>query len=177
MTVPKPNFSRCRYFPIQEKWRKLGPIFRSKEARSIWHPCMEEFMQQRAEQNKYPYRPQPDAQFPTDYESCDWRCETPYSKQPKFWDYARHSACHWVVDLCLYAAKRAYPDVPWRILTARHHTTVWSGDMKNPVLFDVNFLAMGVKASEALRIAWRGRMLRPGRHLKHYLMPKELLAA
>ncbi len=161
-------WSKTEYFDIQKNWRKLGVLFRSDVARSIWHPCMEEFAQQQAEEHKFPHRPKPDAQFPTDYESCDWRCDRP-GKQPAFWDYARHAACHWVADLALFVAKTAYPQTPWRILTARHHTTVWNGSTEAPILFDINFHAMGVTAQEAIKKASKGRELKAGHYLKPYL--------
>lgn len=164
-------WSKTQYFDIQKNWRKLGKLFRSDTARSIWHPCMEEFMEWRAEENKYPYKPQPEAKAPTDYESCDWRWnqDVSYNRQPKFWDYARHSACHWVADLALFVAKTAYPQEPWRILTARHHTTVWNGSTTAPVLFDINFHAMGVEPQEAIKLASKGRELKVGHYLKPYL--------
>lgn len=170
-------WEKTRYFPIQKHWRKLGPIFRSEEARKIWHPCMEEFMECRAEEarkegpSNYVHKPQIDAKFPTDYESCDWRAcnEIPYNRQPRFWDYARHSACHWVADLAMYVAKLSHPSIPWRILTARKHTTVWNGCITDPVLFDINFHAMGVEPDQAMMLASHGRELKPGKYLKPYL--------
>ncbi len=165
---------KAKYFPIQKHWRKLAPIFRSREARNIWHPCMEEFMERRADEHGYPHKPRPDAKFPTSYESCDWRYnrEISYSRQPKFWDYARFEACHWVADLALYVAMTVFPAIPWRILYCQKHTTVWNGSVSNPVLFDINFNAMGIEASEAMKIASKGREFKPGKYLKAYLHRK-----
>lgn len=108
-----------------------------------------------------------DHRAPSSYDSCDWRFERP--RELAFWEFACHSACHWVVDLGLFVAKSAYPDVPWRILTARHHTTAWNGSTENPVLFDINFHAIGIDPSEAMKSASKGREMKIGRYLKGYL--------
>lgn len=142
---------------------------------------MEENRKWHAEDHGFEYKPHPEYRLPSDYDSCDWRfCESDGSlrrgRRPAFWDYACHAACHWLVDLNLYVATRAYPKQPWRILhcsTAKHnHSTVWNGDLQVPLLFDVNFLALGVSASEALQTAWPGQELLPWEPLKDYLFPE-----
>lgn len=163
-------WQRTRYFPIQKHWRKLGPIFRSEEARKIWHPCLEEFDLWRSRENGYKYKPDKDARAPIRYDSCDWRWNRERrGPLPAFWDFACHSACHWVADLAMFAAKSTLPNIPWRILTAQKHTTVWNGCVEDPVLFDINFHAIGVKSAEAMKLASCGRELKPGRYLKPYL--------
>lgn len=170
--VSRARISRTTYFQIQKYWRRLKPIFESKEARSIWWPNMLEYSEQRASQ--YGYRLNGRHllnKLPRDFDSCDWRYNGDWRKgrQPAFWDYACHGACHWLVDLCLYVAQTAYPDIPWRIVSSSKHSTVWNGDIRNPVLFDVNFLAMGNSAKEALKTARRGRELKPGRILRWWV--------
>lgn len=167
MTKPKPNYSRARHFDIQKHWRKLGPIFKSKEAEKIWRPCMREFVENRLKEGFCTAdRPHP---TPASYENGDWRWYPPKrGRQPAYWDFVCSCSCHWIVDLCLYVATTAYPNVPWRILNSREHSTVWNGNLKSPVLFDVNFSAMGVSAKEGLKLAYKGRTLAPGRYLKPY---------
>ncbi len=170
-----PNYANAKFVDIQKHWRKLGPLFRSEEARKIWAPCMLEFALDRAAEHGFTFdksRPRP---LPSSYDSCDWRCCPDVPRRgpsPAFWDYACHSACHWVVDLCLFVAKRAYPQQPWRILYSNalksNHSTVWNGDLKNPLLFDVNFSAIGVSPKEALQLAWPGSELSVGEYLKGY---------
>jgi hypothetical protein len=164
-------WKKARYYDLKEKWSKVSKFFRSEEARNIWHPCIEEFMERRAEESGFPHTPKPDARFPTEYESCDWRSSAT-GRQPAFWDYARHSACHWVADLALFVAKKVHPEVPWRLLYSQKHTTVPNGSVQDPVLFDINFQAMGVTASQALEIASKGREFKPGVYLKPYLHRK-----
>ncbi len=173
--VSRAKVSRAVYFPIQKHWRRLKPIFESKEAYSIWWPNMLEYSEQRARQNEYSLNGRHlKFQLPRDFDSCDWRynCEGRKGRQPRFWDYACHSACHWLVDLCLYVASTAYPDVPWRIVSSAKHSTVWNGDIENPILFDVNFLAIGVTPKEALTLARKGRELKPRRVLRWWIKYK-----
>lgn len=168
--LEKPEYraavKRAKYFDIHKNWRKLGPIFKSEEARRIWKPCMEQFDMWRFKDNKRQgeWKSDPRDTLPRHYDSCDWRFDR--ARELPFWDYACHSACHWVVDLALFVAMRAYPDVPWRIVTSKRHTTVWNGSLKDPVMFDINFCAIGVKSSEAMEAAFSGSIRRPGVYLK-----------
>ncbi len=162
-------WARTRYFDIQKHWRKLGPIFKSEQATKIWRETMWEFDEMRRgapSPNVTPLEKMK-VRAPECFDGCDWRFEN--SHPPAFWEYACHSACHWVVDLGLYVAKTAYPNVPWRILTKKEHTTAWNGSVEEPVLFDINFHALGIEPSEAMKLASRGRELKVGKYLKFYL--------
>ena len=165
---PLPSSRRAKYFPIQQRWRKLKPIFESDKAHSIWWPNMLDYAVNRSIQNGYELNGRHLLnKLPRDFDSCDWRWgEGRRGPQPAFWNYVCHSACHWMVDCCLYVAMTAYPDIPWRIISSSKHSTVWNGDFKNPILFDVNFLALGVHASEAIHLACRGRVLKKGTYLR-----------
>lgn len=152
------------YFPIQQYWWKLRSIYQSEECRKIWHPCMEQYMRWRGFQNGFKHTPKPDAPSPSWYDSCDWRFDRP-GRKPAFWDYVCHSACHWVADMNLFVAMQAFPKDAWRIITSEEHSTVWNGEPE-PVLFDTNFLALGVSAPEAMRLALKGKIKKPGKWLK-----------
>lgn len=168
-------WNKTRYFDLQKNWRKVGPVFKSESARNIWHPCIEEYMFFRAEENGYKYKPDPNAECPAEYESCDWAYSEPRKgPKPKYWDYARHAACHWLVDLALFVAMKCYPKTPWRILTHDDHSTVWNGSVEDPVLFDINYKAIGVSSFEAMKRASAGRELKPGKYLKRYLHGKQI---
>lgn len=98
-------------------------------------------------------------QYPRDFESCDWDwCHR--GREPRFWRYVKHSACHWLVNFNLRLATLALPRRPWRILTSDRHSTVWDG-MKT--LFDFNFLAFGVPPQECIELASGGRQLPVGK--------------
>lgn len=83
--------------------------------------------------------------YPAQFESCDWRWER-RGRHPRFWRYVKHSACHWLVNHGLVLAQSVMPERPWRIVTSDRHSTVWDGDA---TLFDLNFVALQVPASEA----------------------------
>lgn len=104
--------------------------------------------------------------LPSGYDCRDWTWDKrgPY---PAFWNFVCFGACHWLVDLNLFVAASAWPKVPWRILNASKHSTVWNGDYLKPVLFDANWLVFEVTPEETLRTTWRGR--RPAKFLKSYL--------
>lgn len=165
------------YADIQRHWRKLGPIFRSKECRSVWVPCMTEYMQQRSS-GKWKFKYDPGKyRTPSCFDSCDWRWNrNRRGPHPEFWDYACHSACHWVVDMCLYVAISYAPHLQWRIISSDKHSTVWNGSLDWPVLFDVNFLALGVAPDEAWNLAHsKGtKTLKPHHWMKWYNVPRRL---
>lgn len=141
------------YYPIQQKWRRLGPLYRSIDAALIWYVEMESFLRNKAEQHGFPYRPKQytDALAPAAYDGCDWRiCRSRPGPAPAFWEYVCHSACHWTCSLHLWVASEVAPDRPWRIVTSQKHSTVWDG---HKTLWDGNFLALGVPAAKAWELA------------------------
>lgn len=164
---PRIKISKITYYPIQLHWRKLAPIFHSKQCERIWRPNMVEYLQQRASDNDYKYIARHFA-FPSDCDSCDWRWDLK-RKHPAYFDFVCHSACHWLVDMCLFVAKAAHPEVPWRIVSSNKHSTVWNGDKENPVLFDANFLALDVAPKVAWQLAIKGRVLKPGKVLRTWV--------
>lgn len=152
---------KASYVQIQKEWRKLRPFFESEKARNIWEWQMREYLGWRAyecESNGGKFSidwQHVHLAYPADCDSCDWRFdrETNLSRRPAYWDYVCHGASHDLVDLNLFVAKNAYPDVPWQILSSDSHSTVWNGSSTNPVLFDANFLALGVDPTKALKMA------------------------
>ena len=149
--VKDAKFESTRYFPIMKHWGKLRPIYHSREAYKVWWPNMVEYLTQKAQ--KYGFDPCfDDKKTPSDFEACDWRCGR-RGRHPEYWLFVCYYACHWLVDLHLFAAIRAVPTTQWRIVSSRKHSTVWDGDTENPLLFDLNFLALGVPPQEALMMA------------------------
>ena len=137
------------FYPIQKRWRKLGPIYRSPEAKAIWLPEMMDYQRQRMEDLgvSYPYPEDTSELRPADWESCDWRWnQGRRGPQPQFWDYVCHASCHWTANLSLFVAMAAEPDRPWRMVSSCAHTTVWDGA---ETLWDPQFQALGVSATDA----------------------------
>jgi len=150
-----------RYYPVQRRWRRVkGLLVADVEAQEIlvrdfnrytWGRWRERFTA---------------GMVPHDFESCDWWCEH-RGRMPDFWRYVKHGACYWLVNFNLRLAQLVEPERPWRILTGNSdlpntHSTVWDGSAK---LFDMNFLALGVSASEAFALA-NATMLAPGEYMR-----------
>ena len=142
-----------KFYPIQKRWKKLGPVYRSPEAKAVWLPEMMDYQRQRMADFGVTYAyPQdtPDLR-PEDWESCDWR----YSQgrkgpQPSFWSFVCHGSCHWLANLSLFVAQQVEPNRPWRIVTSGTHTTVWDGE---ETLFDANFVALGITPDQTWELA------------------------
>ena len=77
-------------------------------------------------------------QYPDQFESCDWRWSV-RGKHPRYFQYVKHGACHWLVNFNLTLAQLVEPKKEWRIITSRIHSTVWDGEH---TLFDLNGLAL-----------------------------------
>jgi len=163
-------YENAEYVNITAKWQRLKPAFQSKEARDIWEPCLREFSQSEAFERGREYRV--DFYEGKNARPCwhdgDWRFGHG-RRIPEWWDYACGKACHWIVDLALFVAQSKLKSEEWRIVSSQKHSTVWNGDCENPLLFDINFLALGVPAKEALSLAATGRELKVGKYLKAYL--------
>ena len=100
-------------------------------------------------------------QVPREFETCDWDVDYE-GRHPGYWAYVKHAACHWLVNFNLALAKLVDPERPWRIITSVKHSSVWDGDK---MLFDFNFLALGVPADEAFEMAYK-RVLPVGTYLE-----------
>jgi hypothetical protein len=126
--------------------------------------------------NKFTYgrwrTPFTNGEYPRDFESCDWSWDH-RGKEPRFWRYVKHSACHWLVNFNLSLAQLVERGRPWRIVTSDEHSTVWDGDQ---TLFDLNFVALGISPDECFQIADIKR-LPPGRELTVYLADHFSVAA
>lgn len=164
------KFENTTYVDITKKWSKLKSLFQSKEARDIWEPCLREFTQIECKKRgkEYPVAFYEGENARPCWHDGDWRCGT--SRPPEWWNYACGKACHWVADLALFVAQAGLKREQWRIVTSQKHSTVWNGDCENPVVFDLNFSALGIPPSEALLFAARrGRELKVGEYLKGHL--------
>jgi hypothetical protein len=130
---------------------------------------MNNYGQQRAEEHGFEFHYDPKRhRLPKDYDSCDWRWETGRpGRTPAYWDYVCHAACHWTCNLHLWVALEVEPETPWRIVTSQAHSTVWDGDQ---TLWDGNFLALGIPADEAWKLASEqsdSERLEPGVFMLH----------
>lgn len=166
----KVNPNKVKYVPIQQEWRRLKRLFESPLADRIWRRNLRDFRNQRADEHKFKYtHDESRYDWPCDHDSCDWRFDH-RGRRPDYWRFVCHSACHWLVDLNLYVACAAYPKWGWSIVTHNKHSTVWNGVEKDPWLFDLNFLALGVSPKQAWELASAGDILDYGQFLHPELL-------
>jgi hypothetical protein len=150
-----------QYYPIQARWRRIKPHISDARVQATLVRDFNKFTFGRWKQ------PFTAGMKPTEFESCDWRCETRRGRQPEFWDYVKHSACHWLVGFNLRLAELVEPKRAWRIVTSDAHSTTWDGDT---TLFDFNFLALGIAPDEAWRLASEGGTVMPiGKPIRVYM--------
>ncbi len=141
------------YQPIQKQWRKLGPLYRSEEAKRIWYPAMREYQRSRMDElnAKYAYPKNTPDLRPSHFDSCDWQLDRKQpGPAPVYWEYVCFGACHWLANLHLWVAWQAEPKYSWMIVTSEKHSLVWNGRDK---LWDANFMAIGVSTEEAWNLA------------------------
>jgi hypothetical protein len=133
-----------QHYPILKNWRrKIVPHLDNPKLQAILA----------ADFNKYTvgcwgqrFRP---GQLPADFESCDWRLSV-RGRHPKYFDYVKHGACHWLVNFNHHLAKLVEPNRTWRIITSDEHSTVWDNES---TLFDLNGLALFDSAAECFEAA------------------------
>lgn len=146
-----------RYYDLKKNWSHVQPHLTDEKLNAI---LVRDF-------NKFTFgmwgKAFKSGEFPHEYETCDWWVEH-RGKKPEFWKYTKHAACHWIVNFTLRLATLVEPKRSWRIVTSQEHSTVWDG---KATLFDFNFQAFGIKASEAFRLADEKR-LPVGKRLRVY---------
>jgi hypothetical protein len=147
------------YYNLQKNWRK---ITRHLNNPTVSHALVRDFNLFTMGTWATPFTP---GMLPEDVESCDWRCEGRRGPMPHYWRYVKHSACHWVVNFTLQLAQLVEPKKNWCIVTSDEHSTVWDG---GSILFDFNFQALGISATECWQEARYGKnakVLDPGSEL------------
>ena len=150
-----------RYYDLKRHWtKKIEPHLANKQLNNILVRDMNKFTMGRW------CKPFVHGKYPCEYESCDWSLDHK-GPAPRYWKYAKHAACHWLVNFNLKLATLVKPaERNWRIVTSDKHSTVWDGAK---TLFEFNFLAFGIPAQECFDLAFQdGAVLRPGKYLRTY---------
>lgn len=131
------------YYPVVKKWRNVKEHINNAGVQRV---LVQDF-------NKFTYgrwrKRFRHGMYPADFESCDWRFSL-RGRPPEYFKYVKHAACHWLVNFNLKLAMLVEPQREWRIVTCQKHSTVWDG---RKMLFDLNFLALGVPAKESFQLA------------------------
>jgi hypothetical protein len=146
-----------KYYDLRRNWKKVERHISNPRVADVLVRDFNRFTYGRCRQRFTA------GQYPFDFESCDWWISH-RGRQPRFWKYVKHAACHWTANWALGLAQLVRPDRPWRIITSNKHSTVWDG---KDTLFDFNFLALGVTPEECFSLAHK-RELAPGQHIKTY---------
>jgi hypothetical protein len=161
---PLTTVPQVAYYDLRKSWRKVKRHLNDKELNAI---LVRDF-------NRFTYggwRKQfKEGMYPCEFDSCHWTWRHK-GRQPGFWRYAAHHACHWLVNFALKLAMLVEPSKQWRIITSNKHSTVWDGDK---TVFEFNFQAFGIAPQECFELA-REHELAPGAELKvgwseHYAM-------
>jgi hypothetical protein len=155
---------KMRYYDLRaNNWtRKVQPHLDDPELQQILVRDFGKFTWGRWEQQFEP------GDVPRDFESCDWDLSV-RARRPRFWDYCKHAACHWLANFSLKLATLAEPSRPWRIVTSDEHSTVWDG---SDTLFDFNYNAMKISPDVCFKAAKHGanaEELQPGAYLEVHL--------
>lgn len=152
------TLSKLRYFDLKKHWtKKVLPHLKNEKLIAVLVEDLDKLAFSRWSKHFTA------DMVPAQFDSCDWRFNH-RGKQPRFWAYASHGKCHWLVNFNLELAKLVMPDRPWRIRTSQAHSTVWDG---GNLLFDINFLALGVPPDECFKLA-SGRSLKIGQRRVTY---------
>jgi hypothetical protein len=147
--------SKIKYYDLSKNWRKVK--------RHLDNPRVAETLVR--DFNKFTYGRWRErftaGHYPFEFESCDWWLGH-RGRRPKFWNYVKHAACHWLVNFALELAQLVEPNRKWRIISSDKHSTVWDGEN---TLFGFNFLALGISPKECFELAYEHE-LKPGQHGK-----------
>jgi len=131
--TPHPEIDSIKFYPVVKNWsRKICP--------HLDNPTLQKVLV--SDFNKYTTGRWGErfrlGQYPADFESCDWSCSV-RGRHPRYFQYVKHGACHWLVNFNLTLAQLVEPKKEWRIVTSLIHSTVWDGEH---TLFDLNGLAL-----------------------------------
>jgi hypothetical protein len=146
-----------KYYDLKKNWHRVKPYLADKKLNDVLVRDFNKFTFGRWSQTFT------HGDLPYEFESCDWDCDH-RGKRPAFWQYVKHSACHWLVNFNLHLAMLVQPKEPWRIITSEDHSTVWDGD---ETLFDFNFQAFGIDPDECFDLAFE-KELKPGKFIRVY---------
>ena len=159
------------FYPIQQRWRRLKPIFEQPDVIELMHEQLECYAKTRAENYGYEHKPTPFSLDlrPERWDSLDWRWDRGKpGRKPAFHRWVCMGACHWVASHNLMVISELEPDRPWQIATSDKHSSVV--DLERKLLFDPNLQALDVTPEEAWKraVEWHNSEILPvGIYMKH----------
>lgn len=161
------------YYPIQEKWRRLRPLFERPDVLELYHRELEAYNRSMRKVFDGPYSGFKPKQFtlelrPADYDKGDWRFGYRRGPNPGFWAFACSDACHWLTAGHMSVIATLEPDRPWQVAQSEKHSTIV--DLERELLFDTNFLAFGTPPEKCWELAVEHpttEFLEPGQFWTH----------
>jgi hypothetical protein len=155
-----------KYYDLVKNWAKVKPHLGDPGLNKVLVKDLNKFTYGRRREKftpgNVPFEHDKGCDWDIDLDADDWVLDevTGESYQtgeaPEFWEYVCFGACHWLVNFNLRLAQLVEPKKQWRILTSRHHSTVWDGDR-----LQFNHQAFGVPPAGCFVEARQG-----GRELK-----------
>lgn len=133
------------YYSTQKHWRKLKPIFESREIRAIMQVQMKRYKEVCEIKIGRP-RLRQSHRLPEDYDYGDWRCDH-RGRRPAYWSWVCSRACHWTAPVYLLVIRQALPGWNWSMLSGPKHATVHCDNY----IFDPQFEALDLTAN----VAWK----------------------
>lgn len=148
------------YYDVKRHWTKrIMPHLGDVELNEILRRDFSRYMAKRGWSDEL--KP---GETPRQWETCMWDLDH-YGPEPRYWQYVKHGACHWLANFNLRLAQLIEPNREWRIITSGLHSTVWDGAN---TLFELTYLALGITPDECFSWAdfgGRCKRLSPGEYL------------
>jgi hypothetical protein len=145
--------ARMEYYDLSKNWRTVKRHLEDNELNEV---LVKDF-------NKYTYgrwcEEFTHGRFPSEFDIHDWRSRHG-GRERAYWKYTCWGTCHWLVNFNLRLAMLVKPEVLWRIIASKQHSTVWDGEN---TLFEFSFQAMGIPPQECFKLAYETE-LEPGRY-------------
>lgn len=133
-----------KYYDLKKKWRYIKPHLKNKKLNKIIFKDVNEYQ----EMMGYPTKLKM-GDYPYMVDGTDWHLSQK-GRPPEYRNYTLACACHSLVRFNLKLARLVEPDSEWRIISSDRHSTVWDG---NETIFEFNYYAFGIPASEAFKKA------------------------
>jgi hypothetical protein len=132
-----------RYYDLKKHWSKVSPHLQNPE---VVDALVRDFGKYTKKRYNQTFKA---GQYPRDFETCLWDVGHK-GREPAYWKYVKHGACHWLANFELKLARLVEPKKPWRIITSDLHSTVWD---REKTLFEFNAQAMGTSPQKCFDLA------------------------
>lgn len=133
-----------KYFDVSKHWNKLNPIYESNEIKEFVLLQLNEYLEVKAEDDGYTFKPLTEFEYPYLYNMDCWICNG-RKRRLKYFNWVLHRACHYMAPVNLEVIAEAFPNKEWRLVNSDFHSTVWDGER---TVYDLNYKALGVPIAD-----------------------------